>query len=64
MRLMMIALGVNFIGPFDQEGFRLIGKCPTKVVSDWPHLGVHESVPEDRLLTNELGRDICKLREC
>ena len=33
-------------------------------MGNWPHLGIHEGVPEDRLLTNELGRDVCKLCEC
>ena len=59
-----MTLRVNLIGPFNEEGFRLISKSPAKVVRDRAHLGVHESVPEDGLLTNELGRDVCKLCEC
>jgi hypothetical protein len=62
--LRVMALWVNFIWPFNEEGFSLISKSPAKVVRDWAHLGVHESVPEDRLLSNELGRDVCKLCEC
>jgi len=59
--LMLMALRGDFIGPFNEEGFRLISKSPAKVVRDRAHLGVHEGVPEDRLLTDELGRDVCKL---
>jgi hypothetical protein len=61
--LRVMALRVNFIGPFNEEGLSLISKSPAKVVRDWAHFGVHESVPEDRLLTNELGRDVSKLCE-
>jgi hypothetical protein len=57
---MMMALRGNFIRPFNQEGFRLISKGPAKVMGDGAHLGVHEGVPENRLLTDELGRDVCK----
>ena len=59
--LMMVALRGDFIRPFNEEGFRLISKSPAKVVRDGAHLGVHEGVPQDRLLTDELGRDVCKL---
>jgi hypothetical protein len=59
--LMMVALRGDFIGPFNEEGFRLISKSPAKVMRDGAHLGVHEGVPQDRLLTDELGRDVCEL---
>jgi hypothetical protein len=61
---MMMTLRVNFIGPFYKEGFRLISKCPAKVVRDRAHLGVHECAPEDRLVTEELERDVFKLCQC
>ena len=61
VRLMMMALRGNFIGPFNEEGFSLISKGPAKVVGYGAHLGVHKGVPENRLLTDELGWDVCKL---
>ena len=64
VRLMMMALRGNFIGPFNEEGFSLISKGPAKVMSYGAHLGVHKGVPENRLLTDELGRDVCKLGQC
>ena len=62
--LMMMALRGNFIGPFNQEGFRLVSKSPSKVMGDGAHFGVHEGVSENRLLTDELGWDVCKLGQC
>lgn len=59
MGLRVMTLRANFIGPFNEEGFCLISKSPAKVVRDRAHLGVHEGVPEDRLLSNEFGRDVC-----
>ena len=61
MGLRVMALRVNFIRPFNEEGFRLISKSPAKVVRDRAHLGVQKGVPEDRFLSNELGRDVCEL---
>ena len=60
----MMALRGNFIWPFNEEGFRLISKSSAKVVRDRAHLGVHECALEDRLLTEELGRDVFKLYQC
>jgi len=59
--LMIMALRGNFIGPFYKEGFRLISNSPAKAVRDRARLGVHEGVLEDLFLTEELGRDVCKL---
>ena len=56
--LWMKTLRMSLIRPLDYESFGLVRESASQIVGDWAHLGIHEGVPEDGFLPNQLWRDV------